>query len=99
MHEVNCNCGECIWPRIVQFAGEDFFTKRQIPVSYYIQNETVVWQPNENGNQKNLYPQSMHKMLACIEARQQDLPPGQYPGSAQSYKWALFNDPRIWKIL
>lgn len=36
------------------------------------------------------------KICKCIEARNLNYPPGEYPGTARSYKWALLNHQSIW---
>lgn len=96
-HQLNCNCCECVWERIIDYSNHHsgLITKRGKTVDYTIDNDTVIWLPYER-TQKKLYNQSKKQICACIEARRLGKGPSKYPGTAQSYKWAILNNAAIW---
>lgn len=95
MHEENCNCADCIWKRILNNQGIIISTIRNISLKYKVENEVIHWIPLEP-NQHTLYPQSRVNILNCLLSRINELGPSQYPGTAQSYKWAILNNTNIW---
>jgi hypothetical protein len=48
--------------------------------------------------QITLFRQRRLSICNSIPARQNNLGPSMYPGTAASYKWALLNDPKIWLL-
>ena len=72
-------------------------TKRNKRLTFRIENDKIIWMPIEN-EQLNLFSQSKKQICACLNSRLINLGPSKYPGTAQSYKWALLNDKEIWKL-
>ena len=93
---INCNCGDCIWKRIMENAEKiEISTKRNLKLNYRIQSEQIIWIPKET-TQKKLFNVSKQEIINCLEARKQQANPSEYPGVAPSYKWAILNHPKIW---
>ena len=96
VHQTKCNCCDCIWDRIKGNSETLMLeTKRGRQLSYRVLKETIVWIPNED-TMNNLYPVSKEEICKSIKARLQNLNPGQYPGTAISYKYAILNSEKIW---
>lgn len=96
-HEINCNCCDCIWQRIIKNQGVTFTLMRGKNVSYMIEEQFVVWISMEV-TQRTLFRQGRLSICNSIPARQNNLGPSSFLGAATSYKWALLNDLRIWLI-
>jgi hypothetical protein len=93
---VECNCNNCIWNRIVSNSGSlTIYTKRGLALKFEVINEVVNWIPLEL-TLSNPYSQSKTEILKCLEPRSNSLKTSSYPGTAQSYKWALLNSNSIW---
>lgn len=91
-----CNCCECIWKRIISnYENIELLTIRQKRLSYTIENDKLIWKPNKV-SQHRLYPQTKKNICDCLIARENGYGPTKYPGTAQSYKWALLNHKAIW---
>ena len=96
-HQFNCNCSECVWTRIIDYSNRnsDLITKRGKTVKYKVEEDIVIWLPTER-TQKKLYNQSKKQICACLESRRLGRGPSRYPGTAQSYNWALLTNENIW---
>lgn len=93
---VECNCNNCIWTRIVSNSGNlTIYTKIGRALKYEVINDVVKWIPLES-TLKIPFPQSKNEILNCIAARSKSLKTSSYPDRAQSYKWALLNSNSIW---
>lgn len=94
---LNCNCCECIWNRIVDHSNNELVltTVKGVKASYKVENELVVWL-TIGSNQNVLYSQSKKQICNSLNARNLNYGPSKYPGTATSYKWALLNHPKIW---
>ena len=64
-------------------------------LKYKVNGNNIFWIPLEP-TMRNLYNQSKGDICNCLIARENSLNPSFYPGTAQSYKWALLNNPIIW---
>jgi hypothetical protein len=96
-HKKSCNCCDCIWQRLIENQGTEFTLKGGKNVSFKIEGQYVDWIPMEN-TQITLFRQRRLSICNSIPARQNNLGPSMYPGTAASYKWALLNDPKIWLL-
>jgi hypothetical protein len=94
-HKKSCNCCDCIWQRLIENQETVFTLKGGKNVSYKIVGQYVAWISMEN-TQRILFRQKRLSICNSIPARQNNLGPSMYPGTATSYKWALLNDSRIW---
>ena len=74
---------------------QTFWTGMRKAVKYKVEDDIVIWIPIE-GTQKTLYNQRKKQICACLESRRLGKGPTEYPGTAQSYKWALLNNENIW---
>jgi hypothetical protein len=96
MKHEKCNCCDCIWDRVVLNSGKIIIsTKQGKRLKYLVYGERISWEPLEPTMNK-LYPIHNRDICDCIEAREKDLNVSEFPGVAQSYKWALLNDKNIW---
>jgi hypothetical protein len=93
----DCNYCECVWSRIIDYSKlhSDLVTKRGKTVKYNVEVDIVLWQ-SAYGTQNTLYKQSKVQIFACLESMRLGRGPTEYPGTAQSYKWALLNNENIW---
>lgn len=92
-----CNDCECIWERIKINSTKKLIltTMRGLKLSYKVKNDEVIWIP-KSPNQKTLFNQSKTQICASLRARNLNYGSSTYPGTAQSYKWALLNHDAIW---
>lgn len=92
-----CNCCECVWKRILANKNKNLrlITKSGLWLSYTVDELNIIWLPHEP-TQAKLYPQSKEQICTSLPARSSNLSPSFYPGTAQSYKWALLNHKLIW---
>ena len=95
----NCNCCECIWERILLCSKKQIIltTKKGISVTYKIESNVLVWVPL-GPKQNVLFNQNKKQICASLTARNFNLTPSRYPGTARSYKWALLNHESIWLV-
>jgi hypothetical protein len=95
-HQSECNCINCLWQRIILNEGIELLLKaKKKSVKYQVKNDIITWIPIEE-TQKTLYSQSKTEIEKCINSRLKGQKTSIYPGTAQSYKWALLNDNRVW---
>ncbi|RVU25059.1 hypothetical protein EOJ36_08625 [Sandaracinomonas limnophila] len=96
MKHQNCNCEECVWNRIVLNSEKiTIHTKRGLALKYKANKNTVEWIPMVH-TLNVPYNQNKSEIFKCFEARKDNNSPSNYPGTAQSYKWALLNNKEIW---
>lgn len=62
----------------------------------YIVNDKIIHFIGISPSINKPLDQSIDDISMCIEARKNNLGPSEYPGRAQSYKWALLNHEAIW---
>ena len=62
----------------------------------YIVNDKIIHFIGISPSINKPLDQSIDDISKCIEARKNNLGPSGYPGTAQSYKWALLNHEAIW---
>lgn len=85
-----------VWERILENSNKiELTTKTNRRLKYRIEGNLIIWIPLEE-TMKKLYNQNKSTFSKCIEARKNNLGPSGYPGTAQSYKWALLNHEAIW---
>ena len=85
-----------VWERILENSNKiELTTKTDRRLKYRIEGNLIIWIPLEE-TMKKLYNQNKSTFSKCIEARRENLRPSDYPGTAQSYKWALLNHEAIW---
>ena len=91
-----CNCDNCVWDRILSNSEKiTLHTKRQLALKYSVENDKINWIALEQ-SLKIPYSQSKQEIIKCLDSRLKKLNPSLYPGTAQSYKWALLNHNKIW---
>ena len=96
MKHQKCNCCECLWNGVVLHSRKiSLSTARGKKLKYVVDGEWISWEPLEQ-SQKKMYRVSKIGICDCLEARGNGLITSQYHGVAQSYKWALLNDKKIW---
>ncbi|PKO98525.1 MAG: hypothetical protein CVU13_10225 [Bacteroidetes bacterium HGW-Bacteroidetes-8] len=89
---------ESVWKRIVSNSEIiELNTITGLRLSYKVDVDNIVWIGKEP-TMRTLYRQSRKTICACFDARNRNLSPSQYPGTATSYKWALLNHPKIWFV-
>ena len=86
---------ELLWALIKKHQGKVIYTTWNKRLTYSVKEDVVEWQPLEP-SLKRPWNQSKKEIMLCVDARQRGLGPGDWPGTATSYKWALLNDESIW---
>ncbi len=83
-----------LWQNILANQGKPIRLKGGKYVTFETRGMRVVWKAMEP-TQRNLYPQTLQQIMACVPARIGECGPSSYPGTAKSYKFALLNSV-IW---